>query len=526
MARVIRCAMWNRSGHGGWSRPPDRDLVMNPDVLDKIMTCRELPTLPAVAMRVVELTGSESVSFRQLAEAIQNDQALAAKILRTVNSSMYAVRTKCSSINQAIVMLGMSAVKTLALSFTLVSAIRDADTGPFDMQDYWRRALYTAIAARCIANKARLPNAEECFLGGLLQDVGMIALHQTLKKDYTKLLGIAGGDHRRVLGHEVRALGLHHADVGAMLAKKWRLPESLVMPIKYHERPTAAPMEHTGVVRAVGLGNIASDVLTSMEPTDSLRRFYERAEQWFGLDNSRADDVLRVIGTQVREVASLLSLPPVLPVDMEKVLLEARARLSETAIHSGEHGTQASPSGDRQASDELTGVASRLQFERGMVAAFEQTRHGTGPLAVAMFEVDGLDDVNELHGTEAGDVILIGVAGRLERAFANTGGLVARYDFCRFVALLPRMDRATAVRSSEQVRTEIAGEPVKLVAAKSGAPPTVSVTVSVGVAALDEEMIGRFDDHAALMAIVEQAVQAAKRAGKNAIRVYAPAVAA
>ncbi len=499
---------------------------MNPEVLEKVMACRELPTLPAVAMRVVELTASENVSFKQLADAIQNDQALAAKILRTVNSSMYAVRTKCSSINQAIVMLGMSAVKTLALSFTLVSAIKDTDTGEFDMAEYWRRALYTAIAARSIANKARLPNAEECFLGGLLQDVGMIALHQTLKKEYSKVLALAEGDHRRVLGHEIRVIGMHHADVGAMLAKKWKLPESLVMPIKYHERPTAAPVEYTGVVRAVGLGNIASDVLTATEPTEALRRFYERAEQWFGLDNSRADDVLKVIGTQVREAASLLSLPPVLPVNQEQMLQDARARLAQTSVHEGEHGTQASPSGDEQASDELTGVASRLQLERSIIAAFEQTRQGLGPLAVAMFEVDELEQVNAQHGADARDVILIGVAGRLERAFANTGGLVARYDAGRFVALLPRMDRANAVRSSEQVRTEIANEPVKLVAAKSGSPPSISVTVSVGVAALDGEMIKRFDDHGALMAIVEQAVHAAKRAGKNAIRVYAPAAAA
>ena len=109
----------------------------------------------------------------------------------------------------------------------------------------------------------------------------MIALHQTLKKDYSKVLALAEGDHRRVLGHEIRVIGMHHADVGAMLAKKWKLPESLVMPIKYHERPTAAPVEHTGVVRAVGLGNIASDVLTATEPTDVLRRFYERADKCF-----------------------------------------------------------------------------------------------------------------------------------------------------------------------------------------------------------------------------------------------------
>ena len=499
---------------------------MNPDVLDKVMACRDLPTLPVVAMRVVALTGSEQVSFKQLAEAIGNDQALAAKVLRTVNSSMYAMRTKCSSINQAIVMLGMSAVKTLALSFTLVAAIRETQTGAFDMEGHWRRALHTGIAARAIANKARLPNAEESFLGGLLQDVGMIALHQTLGKEYLDVIALAGGDHRQVAKHELKRFEIHHADVGAMLAKRWKLPESLVMPIKYHERPTAAPLEHTGVVRAVGLGNIAAEVLTAPEPAEALRRFYERAEQWFALDNSRADDVLRQIGQQVREVAGLLSLPPTLNVDIDEVLRMARERMGEIKVHDGEHGSQANPSGDTWATDELTGVASRSQFDRSMVTAFEQTRSGLGTLAVALFDVDGLEEINQQRGHEAGDAILIAVAGRLERAFAGFGGLVARYDASRFVALLPRTERGAAVRASEQVRTEIAAEPMKLMAVRTGGAPTVAVTVSVGVAAVDPAMIRRFDEPGALMAIVEQAVGAAKKAGKNAIRVYAPARAA
>lgn len=501
---------------------------MNPDLLEKVMTCRNLPTLPAVAMRVVELTGCETASVKALAETIQNDQALAAKILRTVNSSMYAMRTRCSSINQAIVMLGMSAVKTLALSFTLVSAIKECDADGFDIEDHWRRALYTAIGAKAVANKARLPNAEECFLGGLLQDVGMLALYMTLRAPYLDVIEQAEGVHRQVLKYELRAYELHHADVGAMLAKRWKLPESLVMPIKYHERPTAAPIEHTGVVRAVGLGNIAAEVLTVKEPAEALRRYYERAQQWFALDYSQADDVLKQIGASVREVASLLSVPRGGSVDLDAILAQARAQMECLGVHACEHGTQASPSGDAQTVDELTGVASRLQFDRAMVAAFEQTRSGMGPLSIVLFDVDGLEEINQASGREAGDAILIALAGRLERAFtpAPLSGLVARYDSGRLVALLPRVDRSVAVRTSEAVRTEVSAEPMRLMAAKTGASGHVSVTVSVGIASVDSETIERFEDSGALTAIVEQAVRAAKKAGRNAIRVYAPAMAA
>lgn len=495
---------------------------MNPEMLEKVLACRNLPTLPAVAMRVVELTGSNQVSIKSLAETIQNDQALAAKILRTVNSSMYGLRTKCSSINQAIIMLGLSAVKTLALGFTLVSAIKDSNTLGFDLETHWRRALYTGVAARCVAAAAKLPCAEEAFLGGLLQDVGMIALYQTLGDKYLRVIAPAEDDHRRVSKFELEILEVQHADVGALLASRWKLPECLVMPIKYHERATAAPVEHSGVVRAVGLGNIAADMLVSSEPAEHLRKFYQRAEQWFAIDNSRADDILKSISVATREVASLLSVPTGDIASAEAVLKKAREALANIHVPGTDHGTQANPGSDSKAVDDLTGVASRFHFDRTIVAAFEQTRAGIGPLSVALFDLDGLEDLNSQLGREAGDTILISVAGRLERTFSALGGMVSRYDGGRFAVLLPRVERIVAVRAAEDARVEIASERIKLVAAKKGAPGDVSITASVGVVSVDQRMIQRFEEPSALMAIIEQAVTAAKKAGRNTMRVYSP----
>src|SRR5688572_1757354 len=105
---------------------------MNPELLEQVLSCNRLPTVPAVAMRLIDLTRDNNVSMRALAELITNDQGLAAKILRTVNSSFYGLRQRCSSINQAIVMLGLSAVKSLALGFCVVQAVKDCDTEGFD----------------------------------------------------------------------------------------------------------------------------------------------------------------------------------------------------------------------------------------------------------------------------------------------------------------------------------------------------------------------------------------------------------
>lgn len=496
---------------------------MNPEVLAKVLECRRLPTLPAVAMRVIELTNNANVSMKALAETIQNDQALAAKILRTANSSLFCLRRKCASINQAIVMLGLSAVKTLALGFTLVGAIKDAADESFDLAEHWRRALYTAIGARALAAHAKAANPEECFLGGLLQDVGMIALHQALGQRYLDIIASAGGDHRAVARAELRALQTQHPEVGALLATKWRLPDALVMPVKYHERPTAAPREHQTACRAVGLANIAADILCGSRGAEDLRRFYRAAESWFGMSESAADEVLRQITHQTREVASLLSVPTAQVADGAQVVEEARRRLAEIRLPEGADPLDlGGETADPDTVDELTGAASRMSFDRSLVAMFEQARSGGHGLALALFALDDLARLRAEGGTDAADTVLIAVAGRIARALGEHRPLIARYAEDTFAVMLGRTDRSAAVRLAEAARVMVTDEPVKLIAAKAGAPPAVQVSVNVGLAVIEGDLVDRIDDPGELTQVVERAVAAARRAGGNVMRIYTP----
>jgi diguanylate cyclase (GGDEF)-like protein len=503
---------------------------MNPEVLEKVLACKTLPTLPAVAAKVIELTSDKSVSMKALAETITNDQGLSAKILRTVNSSFYGLRQRCSSINQAIVMLGLSAVKSLALGFSLVQAVSEAEGDEFDHVSYWRRALYTGIAGRCIAREAKAGFEEECFLGGLLQDVGMIALHQALGTRYESVLAKASGDHRALIRHELSDLEVQHPDVGALLAARWRLPEELVLPVKYHERPTAAPANHVRIVRAVGLGNIAADVLTTPEPTEALRRFYERAQQWFSLTETQADEILKAIGAAAREVAGLLQVDAGPAADVKAILSQARERLVNLNVTTEETGAADQPAEntvpeDPSTTDELTGLPTRLRFEQTMIAAFEQARVGAGPLSIALFEIDGLAEINASYGEEAGDTVVIHVARRIREAFKGTGALVCCYESGRFGVAMPRTDRNAALRAADKARKFVESEPVDLIAGRN-APPKLAVTASVGIAAAQPDTIRRFDSPAALMKMTEQAVHAATKAGKNTMKVYAPTAAA
>ncbi len=500
---------------------------MNPDVLDKVLRCDRLPSLPAVAVRVIELTQQDTVSFKELADTIQNDQALAAKVLRTVNSSLFGLRKKCSNINQAIVMLGLSAVKTLALGFSLVSAIKECDPDGLDMPSYWRRALYTGVAAKQIAAKAGIGNQEECFLGGLLQDVGMIALHQALGCEYDHTIASAGSDHRLVAKLELDAHHVQHADLGALLAQRWKLPDELVMPIKYHEKPTAAPSEFSAICRAVGLGNIAAELLTATDAAPVLRRFYDKADQWFALSEDAADEVLKLITVSAREVARYLAVPSGPAIDTEQIIRVAREQLAAIDLPTDDSAQQ-DPAQfefeDTGVTDELTGLASRMRFDQTVVAAFEQAKAAQSSLAVAIIEIDNLAQITEEISRDAGDNIMVVVAGRIDRALKTPGTLVARYADSQVAVIMPRTTRADAVRACEHARIAVAADPIKLVTAPYGAAPTVSTSVSIGLAVADASTLERFDEAGALMAIIVQAVRAAQKAGRNTIRVYAPTI--
>ncbi|MCH2147839.1 MAG: HDOD domain-containing protein, partial [Phycisphaerales bacterium] len=123
--------------------------------IEELIAGHRLPTLPTVAARVLEMTDAEDIDLRRIADVVQMDQALAAKVLRTVNSSFYGLSRPCGTVRQAMVYLGLNAVKTLVLSFSLVDTVdgRGADANGFNFTEYWRRSIHTAVAARELARK-------------------------------------------------------------------------------------------------------------------------------------------------------------------------------------------------------------------------------------------------------------------------------------------------------------------------------------------------------------------------------------
>src|SRR5271170_887139 len=151
-------------------------MPLNAQLVNRIRQCSNLPSLPAIAIQVLELAQKADVDIAEIARTISKDPALSTKILRTVNSSFYARSQHVSTISHALVILGLQSVKTLVLGFSLVTNLTRGKG--FEHLSYWRRSIYSATAARIVSAKANVVQQEEAFLIALLMDIGVLVLDQ------------------------------------------------------------------------------------------------------------------------------------------------------------------------------------------------------------------------------------------------------------------------------------------------------------------------------------------------------------
>src|SRR5438270_9536756 len=158
-----------------------------PAFLARIAEDPQLSMPPGLALRVLERASRSTCAPSDMAELIRQDASLCGKLLRTVNSALYGLPQKVSSIDQALVLLGDKASRSLALSFSLPAVQRQARPTS-QMRDYWKLSVAGAILARDIAVRMGRVSPEEDLVAGLLRDLGIPILQQMAPESYTKLL--------------------------------------------------------------------------------------------------------------------------------------------------------------------------------------------------------------------------------------------------------------------------------------------------------------------------------------------------
>lgn len=493
--------------------------------IDRVLSCPSLPSLPGVALKVLELTRDPDVRLDALARAIENDPALASRVLRTVNSSYYALSKPCPTIGRALGFLGLNTVKSLVLGFSLVDSARGVETdGAFDLTAYWRRAIFSAAGARLFARCSSACDPDEAFLGALIQDIGMLASCAALKDEYAGIVASAGDDHAQLPEAERAQLGFDHAEVGGELAQKWRLPPQFIECIRCHHAQSRASLEYLKLVQVVCLGGTAAGVLDAPDPGPGLAMLVSRASDWFGWDRRRIEELLGQVAERAREVASLLDVKTGGTPDVAAILAEANSRLVDHQVES-QRQTEALKAANedltkQSITDALTGAFNRKRFDAESARLFQESAAGA-PLGLLFIDADRFKSVNDTHGHSAGDAVLIELARRLAE-IAGPRGLVCRYGGEEFAVLLPALGRAESAAIAEEMRAGIESAPFDIRRA-AAAVPEIPVTISVGVAAIDARGPGEpapFNGADALIHAADENVYRAKKLGRNRVCVH------
>jgi diguanylate cyclase (GGDEF)-like protein len=485
---------------------------VNEELLAGILRSPRLPTPPSVALQVIDLVQDPSVSTVALASTIGSDPALAARVLRTANSSFYAQARTIKTVNDAIVLLGLNNVRTLALGFSLVDTFRSAQSGLFDFDTFWRRSVTAASAARAAAALSSTTRKEEAFLAGLMLKIGVLALNSALGDRYGNLFRLAGGDYHRLIEVERERLDLDHAAVGAALSEEWHLPTQLTDAIRLHPTPDFASESSTWLVHVSALSDDIACAFTAVDVPSAVDTARHHAVQWFDFDEATTDRLLTDVHAATGSMQRLFDLDPGDMPTPEELLGRANEALTQISLQSTLEATRLAEENrhlaEAASTDAVTNVANRRHFDEFLAEQYRIAVRYHQPFSLAIVDLDNFKLVNDSYGHGAGDEVLATVATAL-RDQARSADLVARIGGDEFAVAMPGTDLRGAYEAAERLRAAVARA-----CANMPTTPGLPVTASLGVAELD---VTRHSSPLALLADADRGVYAAKAFGRNRV---------
>ena len=197
------------------------------EVKRKLRKLEGLPTLPPIVQRLNRMIEDEKTSIHQIADLIEKDQVITTKILRLANSAFYGFPKKVSTVQNALMLLGINIVKVLIITSSIFDIIYKEDV------NLWEHSIGVAACSKILAEKLELKEPQEVATAGLLHDLGKIVEKVSFKEDYKKILELVQ-NNKDPLKAEKEILGIDHAEIGSFLMRIWNIPDRLIEAVDAH----------------------------------------------------------------------------------------------------------------------------------------------------------------------------------------------------------------------------------------------------------------------------------------------------
>lgn len=228
-------------------------------VVEKAMgAIGDIATLPEVTIKIIGIVESPDSTARDLHQVIKNDAALSVKILKVVNSAFYGLPGQVASVDRAIILLGLSAVKNISIAASIARLFKGKRISQhFSAADLWRHNVAVAVAAKALAKAS--PHAsmpDEVFVAGLIHDLGTLVERQAFPNEFAHVIDRCLSEDVDFLQCEREVIGADHQAFGAALTTRWKFPRHLRAAVGFHHNPEVLSEELRGIGSIIRVADI------------------------------------------------------------------------------------------------------------------------------------------------------------------------------------------------------------------------------------------------------------------------------
>ncbi len=497
--------------------------------LHKLLEKANVPSLPAVARKLIQLCQNDFANFGDFAKVIEADPGLSSRLLRMSNSAYYGLREKVTSVERAISALGLKHVKSVCLGFHLTSALSQNNPDGFDMGKFWQQSLLRGCLARQLADRYCPAKREEAFLIGLLQDCGTPFLVQALGKDYINVWQDTHVSQAAFYKLEEKLFDFTHITAAEAITEKWELPEELSIPIvMHHQRDISEPSEDD--MQRLSQISYFVATLSFHNPEkvceDDLQ-LLEYSQNVFGIDEKELQKVLNEARTEFNKTTDMFSNVLDDETDISELLSEARDMILDLETQKARELmnleaelkqlqdvcdvlNEAVEQSQQQANtDELTGLYVRGVLKDYVDTACKKVQHGEESLTLLFIDIDNFKRFNDDFCHAVGDRAIQCVSGLL-KAIIPSDSCISRFGGDEFVIANVGLQPKEAIDTTKKLLEEFRKMRVPI----REEPKGLDITCSVGMVYCEP------GSHPAnleqIQEIADHKMYEAKRGGKNA----------
>jgi len=498
---------------------------MTVDIRKHIEQSNDVPTLPVIAMKAMEIMNDENSSINDLSDLITKDASLTVKILKIVNSSIYSFDREVTNLSRALSVLGLNAIGNIVLSVSAVNVLKGSENN-YDFSKFLENSLFKAVTAKLIAQKIGYANIEEIFISGLLTDISFLFLVQNFKEDYM-MLSFSNSPIKEMLIKEIELFGLNHAEISSLILEKSNVPDILRLPVKYHHNLEGiSEVTDVAVKRAVKIVYCATKITELFYGrTNNIVTSKNEISDLLDLEGVAFEQFLSSISDKVVETSEFFEFKDTafptyfeilekannqlvyLNIKYENILKELQIEQRKSNKFREKLQETNKKLLNLALKDPLTGAYNRRYINEILDGEIARVKRSGGHLVVLMCDIDHFKHVNDTYGHDNGDIVLKKVVNILKETLRKND-ILARVGGEEFVVVCQSTNTDDGVFVAEKLRKAIEEATFSLTSGND-----IGITMSFGVACYNTELKNVQN----LLKLADNRLYDAKNTGRNKV---------